>query len=615
MRSAKVNVGDSGLASQYNNLRSDAYASSQLLPHQQTSPNMTLYVEAGVYWIAGMRISFAGGNSPTFSAPGSNNIIDLLVIDNTGTLSIVVGTSGVSPAVPTYPKDKIVIAEVYIRTASSSLKDTDDTTNGYIYNDVRPFLNNGKYISQTGAETYAVDSGAANAYVANFTPAFAALVDGMEVSFRASNANTGASTLNVNSLGALTIYKNKNVALASGDILLNQTVTVVYDSVDNCWQMQSPVANTIAAINIFGDASDGDVNINSGSFSSGPISSNGLTRDAFFNSLTLSGGNLSTNGYRLFVRGVLTRQSTYQIYWNGNAGSSGNNGGDANTGSGAGSGGTGGNGGGALSDGTLKGSPAGGNGATGGGAGGNNSAGGSGSNATNSSKSNCIGNAAVAGGNGASGNSAMSPVGIGGGSGGSSSAGTTTPASMKPHIPTLAALMADWAAGVLTPLQNSTAGSGGGGAGGGGGFSTSYSPWYYGATGGGGGGAGSNSGTFFIAASSIVDSGSGTMFQFKGGAGGNGGNGGSCGGNNSSPNGGAGGGGGGGAGGNGGSGVLMYVKKTGTCTFDQSGGTGGTGGNGGAGSSGGSYPHPAGTNGGNGTNGASGVLYEFNLQA
>ena len=614
MRSAKVNVGDSGLATQYNNLRSDAYGGSQLLPHQQASPNMTLYVESGVYWIAGTRIAFAGGNSPTLSAPGSNNIIDLLVIDNTGTLSIVVGTSGVSPSVPTYPKDKLVIAEIYIRAASTSLKDTDDGTNGYVYNDVRPFLNNGKYISQTGAETYAVDSGSANAYAANFTPAFTALVDGMEVSFRASNANTTASTLNVNSLGVLNIYKNKNLPLASGDILQNQTVTVVYDSVDNCWQMQSPIANIPIAINIFGDASDGDVNINSGSFSSGPISSNGLTRDAYFNNLTLSGGDLTTNGYRLFVHGILTRQSTYKIYWNGGNGSTGNNGGDANTSSGP-SGGTGGGGAGGLSDGTLRGSGAGGTGSQGGGGGGNGTGGYSGNSNTGTAKANCIGNAAVAGGNGANGNATNSPVGLGGGSGGTSTAGAKTDATLRPRIPNLVALMADWAAGVLTPYQNAPVGGAGGGAGGGGGFNTSYSPWYYGGAGGGGGGAASNAGTFFIAAYSIVDSGSGTMYQFKGGIGGNGGNGGSCGGNNSSPNGGSGGGGGGGAGGNGGSGVIMYVKKSGTCTFDLSGGTGGTGGNGGAGSSGGSYPHATGTNGSNGTNGAAGVLYEFNLQA
>lgn len=42
-------------------------------------------------------------------------------------------------------------------------------------------------------------------------------------------ANDGASTININSLGAKNIFKNTNVPIASGDIKANQEIMIVYD--------------------------------------------------------------------------------------------------------------------------------------------------------------------------------------------------------------------------------------------------------------------------------------------------------------------------------------------------------------------------------------------------
>ncbi len=111
-----------------------------MLPHQQSTPNMTLYVEAGIFYIGNTRVIFAGGNSPSFTAPTTNPRIDILTIDSAGTLAITQGTEAASPSVPTYPTDKIVICEVYNRVGETSIKDTSDGTNGYISNDTRPTL-------------------------------------------------------------------------------------------------------------------------------------------------------------------------------------------------------------------------------------------------------------------------------------------------------------------------------------------------------------------------------------------------------------------------------------------------------------------------------------------
>lgn len=106
---------------------------------QQSTPNMTLYVEDGVANIQGTIVKYASGNSPTFVAPTSNPRIDLLCINNAGTLSVVQGTEAASPSAPTYPSDKLVICEIYLRVSTTALYNDDQGSNGYIYKNTLPF--------------------------------------------------------------------------------------------------------------------------------------------------------------------------------------------------------------------------------------------------------------------------------------------------------------------------------------------------------------------------------------------------------------------------------------------------------------------------------------------
>lgn len=80
-----------------------------------------------------------------------------------------------------------------------------------------------------GALPYAADTGTANAYVVNLSPALTQYITGMPIYFKAVNANTGASTVNVNGLGVKTIKKNGGADLVSGDIQTGQIVCVSYD--------------------------------------------------------------------------------------------------------------------------------------------------------------------------------------------------------------------------------------------------------------------------------------------------------------------------------------------------------------------------------------------------
>lgn len=72
--------------------------------------------------------------------------------------------------------------------------------------------------------------GAGNAYTMTLTPTLAALAAGQQFIFVANHTNTGASTLNVNGIGATAIRQGSALtALAAGTIVSGQVVTVVYD--------------------------------------------------------------------------------------------------------------------------------------------------------------------------------------------------------------------------------------------------------------------------------------------------------------------------------------------------------------------------------------------------
>lgn len=89
---------------------------------------------------------------------------------------------------------------------------------------VNPSVVRGKFYHD-----YAADAGANDTYAITVSPAPTAYTTGDVYVFKANTANTGAATLNVNSLGAKTIKKNGTSDLETGDITATQIITVVYD--------------------------------------------------------------------------------------------------------------------------------------------------------------------------------------------------------------------------------------------------------------------------------------------------------------------------------------------------------------------------------------------------
>jgi hypothetical protein len=81
---------------------------------------------------------------------------------------------------------------------------------------------------QTGATKIATVTGT-DTLTGTLTPALAAYATGNLFSFVAANTNTGATTINLNSLGAKSITKSGTTALVAGDLVSGQVYLIEYD--------------------------------------------------------------------------------------------------------------------------------------------------------------------------------------------------------------------------------------------------------------------------------------------------------------------------------------------------------------------------------------------------
>jgi hypothetical protein len=98
---------------------------------------------------------------------------------------------------------------------------------------------------QAGATTIATVSGT-DTLTGSLTPAIAAYATGNLFSFVAVATNTGAATINLNSLGAKSITKLGTTALAAGDIVSGQIHLIEYDGTR--FQLLNPSASRVSSI-------------------------------------------------------------------------------------------------------------------------------------------------------------------------------------------------------------------------------------------------------------------------------------------------------------------------------------------------------------------------------
>lgn len=147
----------------------------------------------------------------------------------------------------------------------------------------------------------------------SMTPDLASYSAGMLVVFTPANNNTGATTLNIDSLGALDIQKADGDALASGDLVAGIPALVVLDSGADDWILLNPQSLTLTNASFSGTLSvTGAVTLN------GALTTDNTTADeAGFKGLPQNGQNgnytlvLTDAGKQIY--GTTSGGTTYTI--------------------------------------------------------------------------------------------------------------------------------------------------------------------------------------------------------------------------------------------------------------------------------------------------------------
>ena len=109
---------------------------------------------------------------------------------------------------------------------------------------------------------YALDTGSANNYVITITGQTTTYAAGIAFQFKATNTNTGASTLNVNAQGTQSIVRTDGSALSAGDILAGGIVSVMYDGTN--FQLMNDAggkAETFSNVTVTGTATINVANV------------------------------------------------------------------------------------------------------------------------------------------------------------------------------------------------------------------------------------------------------------------------------------------------------------------------------------------------------------------
>ena len=147
-------------------------------------------------------------------------------LDNTGASTMNVNTLG-AKAILTTGGNACVGGEMF--GGSTYMIEYNGAINAFM------LINPSNYTTvpqvQQSAFNYSTnDFGAANAYVVAVAPHLASYTDGLQISFKAANANTTASTIKEGSLSAVPIVTDANAALSGGEILADGIYDVVYNS-------------------------------------------------------------------------------------------------------------------------------------------------------------------------------------------------------------------------------------------------------------------------------------------------------------------------------------------------------------------------------------------------
>jgi len=115
------------------NIDSLDFYGAELKVKAETTPDMSVVISAGQGIVDGHAVyKDSDTNSSTITAPTGNPRYDIVTIDKNNDIYIYNGVEAASPAIPPTPANQIKLANIYHRVGSTSIKNSDDSTNSYI---------------------------------------------------------------------------------------------------------------------------------------------------------------------------------------------------------------------------------------------------------------------------------------------------------------------------------------------------------------------------------------------------------------------------------------------------------------------------------------------------
>jgi len=193
------------------------------------------YVEADA---GGIVLPFYNAADPTEAFSGQGNAGEALPCVRQGicSLSLKTGAAAAGGTQPTPQADPGCISAWIITVAAGAKGITADNIKR---SPEAPFLPpGGVYQSvQQGNLTFAHDTGSANTYSASYQPPLLSLVDGMRLTFKARESNTGKSVFSARGGESHAVLSQAKKELEGGEITAGGFITVEWHSSAQVWLM------------------------------------------------------------------------------------------------------------------------------------------------------------------------------------------------------------------------------------------------------------------------------------------------------------------------------------------------------------------------------------------
>jgi hypothetical protein len=181
--------------------------------------------------------------SQPFSGPSNSGNANYTTRQDTVQLTVKAGTPATTGSQTTPAPDSGCIGLWVVTVAYGQTTITTGNISQYAQ---APLLSNSVMRGvQANSFNYGPDTGAANAYAVNYSPAVTSLLDGMVLTFEAAHANTTASTFSPNGITASPIVGGAHSALQGSEIASGSKCEVMWKANISSWVLLNSTGGSL----------------------------------------------------------------------------------------------------------------------------------------------------------------------------------------------------------------------------------------------------------------------------------------------------------------------------------------------------------------------------------